>query len=167
MRIYTRATVQIRAPLLAALLVAANGCGSAPTAPAAGPSVAAPAAASLTGTWTGTGTDAQGPETFKWIVTQAGDQITGSAVLEPADPNDGSCGSCHKQKHGTLKGTLSAGTLTLTLDFPEGGADITPLCGLTMHATTSDIAAGRIAASYTGTTTCEGPITDGKLTVTR
>ena len=36
-----------------------------------------------------------------------------------------------------------------------------------MHATTSDIAAGRIAASYTGTTTCEGPITDGKLTVTR
>jgi hypothetical protein len=29
------------------------------------------------------------------------------------------------------------------------------------------IAAGRITANYTGTTTCEGPITDGKLTVMR
>ena len=29
------------------------------------------------------------------------------------------------------------------------------------------VAAGRITASYTGTTTCEGPITDGRLTVTR
>jgi hypothetical protein len=36
-----------------------------------------------------------------------------------------------------------------------------------MHAVTSDIAAGRIAAAYTGTTTCEGAITDGTLTVTR
>ena len=61
----------------------------------------------------------------------------------------------------------SAGALTLTLDFPTGGGDITPLCGITMHAVTSDIAAGRIAAAYTGTTTCEGAITDGTLTVTR
>jgi hypothetical protein len=36
-----------------------------------------------------------------------------------------------------------------------------------MHVTTSDMAAGRIAATYTGTTTCEGPIADGTLTVTR
>ena len=74
---------------------------------------------------------------------------------------------CHKQKTGTVAGTLSAGALTLTLDFPTGGGDITPLCGITMHAVTSDIAAGRIAAAYTGTTTCEGAITDGTLTVTR
>jgi len=84
-----------------------------------------------------------------------------------ADRNDGSCGSCHKQKTGTLAGTLSNGALTLTLDFPEGGTDITPLCGITMHVATSDMSAGRIAATYTGTTTCEGPISDGRLTVTR
>jgi hypothetical protein len=36
-----------------------------------------------------------------------------------------------------------------------------------MHATTRDIAAGRIAAAYTGTTTCEGPIADGTLVVSR
>lgn len=160
------------APLIvAALLLPLAGCGSSPAAPAATTtapvSSAPPSTTNLTGTWTGTGTDAQGPETFTWTVTQVGDRITGSVVLDSANPTDGSCGSCHKQKHGTLDGTLSNGALALTLDFPEGGTDITPLCGITMHAATSDIASGRIAASYTGTTTCEGPITDGKLTVTR
>jgi hypothetical protein len=160
------------APLIvAALLLPLAGCGSSPAAPAATAtapvSSTPPSAANLTGTWTGTGTDAQGPETFQWTVTQVGDRITGSVVLDSANPTDGSCGSCHKQKHGTLDGTLSNGALALTLDFPQGGSDITPLCGITMHATTSDVASGRIAASYTGTTTCEGAITDGKLTVTR
>ncbi|MCU1385342.1 MAG: hypothetical protein JWL71_4039 [Acidobacteria bacterium] len=158
------------APLLvAALFLPLAGCGSSPAVPTATApaSAAAPSIANLTGTWTGTGTDAQGPEMFTWTLTQVGDRLTGSAVLDPADPNDGSCGSCHKQKHGTMTGTVANGALTLTLDFPDGGADITPLCGITMHAATSDIASSRITASYTGTTTCEGPITDGKFTVTR
>ena len=153
--------------LVAALLVTATGCGSSPAAPITTPTTTTPSAANLTGTWIGTGKDAQGPETFKWTVTQTGDRITGQVVLDPVDPNDGSCGSCHKRKHGTLAGTLSNGALTLTLDFPAGGADITPLCGITMNASTSDIATGRIAATYTGTTTCEGPITDGTFAVTR
>jgi hypothetical protein len=102
-----------------------------------------------------------------WSLTQTGDRISGAAVLDSANRNDGSCGSCHKQKIGTLAGTLSGGALTLTLDFPAGGDDITPLCGITMHASSSDITAGRIAATYTGTTTCEGTITDGTLTVSR
>jgi len=157
--------------LAVALLLSLAACGSSPTAPVvAAPVVitpAVPSAANLTGTWTGTGTDAQGAETFKWTVIQDGDRLTGSAVLDSANPTDGSCGSCHKQKQGTLTGTLSNGALELTLDFPEGGSDITPLCGITMHATSTDIAAGRITASYTGTTTCEGSITDGTLTVAR
>lgn len=156
---------------VATLLLPLAGCGSSPAVPSTPPATAAaptaPAATNLTGTWTGTGTDAQGAETFVWTVTQNGDRLAGTAVLDSANRNDGSCGSCHKQKSGTLTGTLSAGALTVTLEFPEGGADITPLCGITMHATTADVAAGRINASYTGTTTCEGPITDGRLTVTR
>lgn len=161
--------MRIVAPLIAAALcLPPAGCGSSPALPTATPvSTAAASAANLTGTWSGTGTDAQGPETFTWTMTQTGDRLTGTAVMDSATPLDGSCGSCHKQKSGTIAGTLSNGALTLTLDFPEGGADITPLCGITMHASTADVAAGRIAASYTGTTTCEGPITDGKLTVTR
>ena len=156
--------------MTAALLIPLNGCGSPASGPAAPTSTTPPpasSAANLTGTWTGTGTDAQGAETFRWNVTQTGDRLSGSAVLDSADRNDGSCGSCHKQKTGTLAGTLSNGALTLTLDFPEGGTDITPLCGITMHVATSDMSAGRIAATYTGTTTCEGPISDGRLTVTR
>ena len=154
----------------AALLTSLAGCGSpasAPSTPTGATPPPASSAANLTGTWTGTGTDAQGAETFRWNVTQTGDRLSGSAVLDSADRNDGSCGSCHKQKTGTLAGTLSNGALTLTLDFPEGGTDITPLCGITMHVTTSDMAAGRIAATYTGTTTCEGAITDGTLIVKR
>jgi hypothetical protein len=154
------------------LLLPLACCGSSASAPAS-PTTASPApgpgssAANLTGTWTGTGGDAQGAETFIWSITQTGDRISGAAVLDSANRNDGSCGSCHKQKTGTLAGTLSGGALTLTLDFPAGGDDITPLCGITMHASSSDITAGRIAAAYTGTTTCEGAITDGTLTVSR
>ena len=147
------------APLIvAALVVTAIACGSSPTAPST---------LNLTGTWIGVGRDAQGAETFRWVVTQTGDRISGQAILDPVDPRDGSCGSCHKRTNGTLSGTLSGGALTLALDFPAGGADITSLCGITMRASTTDVATGRIAASYTGTTTCEGLITDGTLTVTR
>ena len=165
--------MRISIPLLAAAIFSTGACGSSTSSPAA-PTVSTTTttipgltSTNLTGTWKGTGTDAQGAETFSWTVTQNGDRLSGAAVLNSANPDDGSCGSCHKQKTGTLSGTLSNGALTLTLDFPAGGSDITPLCGITMHATTSDVAAGRIAAAYTGTTTCEGPITDGTLTVTR
>jgi hypothetical protein len=155
-------------PIVAAPLLTATGCGPSPAAPnPITPTTTTPSAANLSGTWTGTGKDAQGPETFRWTVTQTGDRISGAVVLEPTDPADGSCGSCHKQKTGTLSGTISGAALTLTLDFPAGGKDVTPLCGITMTATATDVAAGRIAAAYTGTTTCEGPITDGTLTVVR
>lgn len=165
--------MRISIPLLAAAIFSTGACGSSTSSPAA-PTVSTTTttipgltSTNLTGTWKGTGTDAQGAETFSWTVTQNGDRLSGAVVLNSANPDDGSCGSCHKQKTGTLAGTLSNGALTLTLDFPAGGSDITPLCGITMHATTSDVAAGRIAAAYTGTTTCEGPIADGTLTVTR
>ena len=160
--------MKIRAPLVAAaLLCSVAACGSATMPASPTPAPAASSTANLAGTWTGTGNDAQGAETFRWTITQTGDRISGSAVLDSANRDDGSCGSCHKQKTGTVAGTLSGGALTLTLDFPAGGGDITPLCGITMHAVTSDIASGRIAAAYTGSTTCEGAITDGTLTVTR
>ena len=167
--------VKVLAPLIAAaLLTTLAGCGSSTSIPSA-PTTATtttttiPAFSStnLAGTWTGTGNDAQGAETFVWTVTQIGDRLSGRVVLDSANRTDGSCGSCHKQKTGTLAGSLSNGALSLTLDFPSGGSDITPLCGLTMNATTSDVAAGRVAAAYTGTTTCEGPITDGTLVVMR
>ena len=159
--------MKIVVPLTVAVLcIPLAGCGSPAAAPTS-PNTTTLPATNLAGTWSGTGTDAQGAETFVWTVTQTGDRLTGTAVLDSANRTDGSCGSCHKQKTGTLNGTLSSGALSLTLDFPEGGTDVTPLCGITMHASTTDVASGRITAKYTGTTTCEGPISDGTLTVTR
>ena len=144
------------------LLISIMACGA--TAPAT-PSLSA--SSSLAGTWTGTGTDPQGAETFQWSVVQSGDSISGTAVMNSANPTDGSCGSCHKQKNGTLSGTMSNGALTLTLSFPAGGTDITPLCGLTMNTSATNVADSQISATYTGTTTCEGPISDGTFVMHR
>ena len=163
-------SVKILAPLFIAALLTTLGCGSSASAPAAPTTTTTTPAlsfANLTGTWTGTGNDAQGAETFSWTATQIGDRLSGSVVMDSVNRTDGSCGSCHKQKTGTLAGTLLNGALLLTLDFPAGGSDITPLCGITMNAKTSDIVAGKIAATYTGSTTCEGPISDGTLVVMR
>jgi hypothetical protein len=151
-------------------LLPALGCGSspAPTSPSSAPlALMTLSGTNLSGTWNGSGTDAQGPETFTWSLTQTGQAISGTSILEPADATDGTCGSCHKQKVGTVSGAITGTTLTLTLAFPAGGADLTPLCGITMTATTSDATQDRIAAAYTGTTTCEGPITDGTLVMVR
>jgi hypothetical protein len=151
-------------------LLPALGCGSspAPTSPSsAPPALMTLSGTNLSGAWNGSGTDAQGPETFTWSLTQTGQAISGTSILEPADPADGTCGSCHKQKVGTVSGAITGTTLTLTLAFPAGGADLTPLCGITMTATTSDVTRDRIAAAYTGTTTCEGPIRDGSLVMVR
>ncbi len=162
-RVYTPLLVKTPALLAAtAIVIALAACSR--TSPAA-PS--GPAAIDLNGVWTGSGTDAQGPMTFKWTLAQNGGAISGQATMDPADPNDGSCGSCHKQKAGTVAGTIAGGALTLTLDFPEGGAYLTPLCGLKLMATSTDFAARRIAATYTGTTTCEGPIANGTLNMAR
>lgn len=135
------------------ILWSVSGCGASPTAPAAAPvATPVPSASSLnlTGTWNGSGSDAQGPETFTRTLTQTGNGVSGTAILRPANASDGTCGSCHKQKSGTLTGTMSGAVLTLTLAFPEGGSDLTPLCGITMTATTSDVTPSRIAAATQG-----------------
>jgi hypothetical protein len=158
--------VKALASLLAVgLLVVLSACAS-PRAP----SVTAPTGdppSDLRGGWTGSGTDPQGPVVFRWSLTQTGTTLNGVVMMDPVDPSDGSCGSCHKQKAGTVSGTINGTALTLTLDFPEGGADVTPLCGLRLTATANDVTPRRIAASYTGTTTCEGPIAGGALVMTR
>jgi len=90
--------MKILVPLTVAVLcIPLAGCGSpaaAPTAPnGTTTTTTTPAATNLAGTWSGTGTDAQGAETFVWTVTQTGDRLTGTAVLDSANRTDGSCGS--------------------------------------------------------------------------
>src|SRR5436309_14533500 len=101
------AGVIVKTLFIAALLIAtATGCVSSPASPGA-PTSPAGSSLNLSGTWIGTGTDAQGPETFRWTLTQTGSNLTGSASLDPADATDGTCAPRHKQQSRTITAPLA------------------------------------------------------------
>ena len=118
------------------------------------------------GTWSGTGSDSFSPELVRLVVNQGDQSITGTAELNAVDPNDGSCGSCHKVRRGTLIGAIAGSTVTVTLRFPPGGNVPTPVCDTTFTARAT-VAGNRLTGTYTGTDTCEGTYTDGVLDLTR
>jgi len=80
---------------------------------------------------------------------------------------DGSCGSCHKDKKGTVAGTLSGTTLKLTLTFPAGGDVVTPMCAISFEAEAAGVTGARISATYHGTDSCEDPFTGGTFEMAR
>ena len=118
------------------------------------------------GTWSGTGSDSFSPELVRLVVNQGDQSVTGTAELNAVDPNDGSCGSCHKVKRGTLSGSVSGNSVTLQLRFPPGGNVPTPICDTSLLATAT-VASGRLTGTYTGTDSCEGTYTNGVLELTR
>jgi hypothetical protein len=142
----------------AAISLLSSGCGS---------STSAPAPLNLSGQWAGSGSDSQGAETFTWVVTQTGTMVSGAVVSLAADPKDGSCASCHKNKLGVLSGTLNSGVLALTMSFPTGGDVPTPICSVTMNVTTGNVSGSQIVANYSGGDSCEGPFVDGAFTMAK
>ena len=155
------------APLLAGtLFFTAIGCGSSPTAPQQPPSSTPPESLNLAGTWNGTGSDPHGPETLTWALTQVGSAVSGPVQMAPRFL-DGSCGSCHKDKKGTVAGTLSGTTLKLTLTFPAGGDVVTPMCAISFEAEAAGVTGARISATYHGTDSCEDPFTGGTFEMAR
>jgi hypothetical protein len=103
-----------------------------------------------------------------WRLAQSGAALSGTADLAPLNAADGSCGSCHKYKTGTISGSLSGAALTLRLVFPAGGDGVpTPMCTITFDAAASGVDGSRISATYTGDDSCEGPITGGTFVMTR
>jgi len=156
------------APLLAVTLLAtAIGCGSSPTAPQQqSPASTPPESLSLAGAWSGTGSDPHGPETLTWTLTQVGSTVSGPVQMAPRF-QDGSCASCHKDKKGTVAGTLSGTTLKLTLTFPAGGDVVTPLCAISFEAEARGVTGGRISATYQGADSCEDPFTGGTFEMAR
>ncbi len=159
---------------LGAAAMCLAGCGSAsgPVAPspmpAAAPTPAPPPIATPTGSgsavgiWSGTGSDSFSPELVTLAISQSGSDLSGSAEIKPVNPNDGTCGSCHKVKTGTLTGTVSGNALTMKMTFPPGGNVPTPICA-TEFTATGLVAAGRLTGTYTGTDTCEGIYANGVL----
>lgn len=130
-------------------------------------SPAEPAGLDLSGTWSGNGSDSQGAETFTWVVAQTGPNISGAVRTLPADPTDGSCASCHKNKFGTILGTLANGNLAVTMTFPTGGDVPTPICSVTMNAVATVVTSRQIVANYSGGDSCEGPFVDGAFTIVK
>jgi hypothetical protein len=122
----------------------------------------------LSGTWSGSGADAQGTEQLAWTLTQTGNTLSGTADLRPADASDGSCASCHKFKSGTFTGTLSGNTVAMKIVFPSGGDGVpTPMCSVNFDLTANGASADQLTATYSGGDSCEGAVSDGTLTMAR
>jgi len=160
---------------LAVWLAACGGMSSPPTpvAPTSLPQTPlAPAPVvpgtgnSLTGTWTGTGSDSFSPELVTLLITQSDAAISGTAEINAVAPGDGTCGSCHKVKRGTVTGTIAGGSVTISMRFPAGGDVPAPICDAEFNATAT-LVDGRIAGTYTGSDTCEGTYSNGVLDLTR
>jgi len=139
-----------------------SGCQSSLSTPAA------PGATTIdvSGRWSGTGSDSFSPELVTWVLSQAGNAVSGTAELKAVNPSDGTCGSCHKVKTGTLTGTVSGSTLTVSMKFPAGGDVPAPICVAELSAT-ANVADRRMTATYTGTDTCEGVYSNGTMELTR
>jgi hypothetical protein len=123
-------------------------------------------ASTLAGRWTGTGADSFSGERVTWVLAQSGTSVSGTAELNALDPSDGTCGSCHKVKMGTLSGTLSGNTLSVSMSFPAGGDVPAPICVANLTATAT-VADPRITVAYTGTDSCEGVYSNGTIDLTR
>lgn len=167
--------------LLGALTAWLVACGSMPPALTTAPSPAAPAPAppspapappsvpvsvAVSGTWTGRGADSFSPELVTWVIEQSGSALSGTAEINAVDPADGTCGSCHKVKRGTLTGTLSGNTVSISMKFPAGGDVPTPICAADFSAI-GTVVDRRITATYTGTDTCEGVYSNGVMDLAR
>ena len=112
------------------------------------------------------GSDSFSPELVTWVITQSGSTLSGTAEINAVDPADGTCGSCHKVKKGTLTGTVTGSTVAIAMKFPAGGDVPAPICDADLSAT-GTLADRRITATYTGTDTCEGTYSNGTIELTR
>jgi hypothetical protein len=123
---------------------------------------------SLTGNWSGTATDSQGGTNVTWQLTQTGTTVSGTVRTMALNPDDGSCSSCHRNKSGSVSGTLNGNALTLTLFFAAGAnGDPTPACSATLNLSAPATSASRVVAAYSGADTCEGQFANGTMTMAK
>ena len=121
----------------------------------------------LTGTWTGSGSDGLGSESFTWILSQTGSALSGSASMRPPSLTDGSCGSCHKVKDGSISGSIVGSSVTLRMAFALGGSQPTPTCLVTLDVSASGVTSTSLSSSYNGSDSCEPAVALGSITMTR
>lgn len=134
----------------------------------------APVPVSMVGAWSGTGVDSNantglnGTTIVTWTLAQTDASVSGTVNTRSVDPVGTTCVSCHRNKTGTLSGTVAGTAMTFTISFPPGIAgDPTPLCTATIAGTVSGITQSSFTALYSGDDSCEGPLLDGTLTMAR
>jgi hypothetical protein len=140
---------------------------AAPSPVASTPSTPTASSLNLTGTWTGSGSDGLGPETFTWVLTQTGSALSGSVSMRPLSLTDGSCTSCHKVKDGSISGSVSGTAVTLKMSFDLGGSQPTPTCLVIMDVSASGVTSSSLSSSYNGSDSCEPAVALGSITMTR
>jgi hypothetical protein len=156
--------------VIAAAMVASRCGGPAMPAAPSSPAPVAPTAASqdLSGAWAGNANDSQGPTSVTWVLTQSGANVSGTVRTNALNPDDGSCSSCHRNKSGSVTGTLNGSSLTLTMFFAAGGdGDPTPACSATLTVSSTSVSTTQVASTYSGSDTCEGAFTNGTMMMKR
>ena len=133
-------------------LVAA--CDSAPTSP-----TSVTSSVDLTGVFSGTGYDSFDESAYEmtWELSQSGRQVTGSLRLDFLGLVSAT---------GTVSGTLNGDMLDYQMRSPIGAISNAPTCASTATGTAS-VSSGVIDGTYSGTNTCYGDYTDGRITLDR
>ena len=99
-----------------------------------------------------------GTERVTWTLTQSGANVSGPVIV--AD-------SGFPVVNGSLTGTVSGSTLTYSINIPAGGIAISPTCTGHIDGTMNIPTAREMAGKFTGTSTCEAPISGGDLALTK
>jgi hypothetical protein len=127
----------------------------------AGSSVAGPGGAplDLTGSFvSSTLTDSNGFTSMRWVLTQTGDQITGTMTIS----GNAQTGT------GTVSGTLTGRTLTFSASVPAGGFSTgLPSCAAVLSGTAQNVTNTTITGTYTGTNSCLATPISGTVTLQR
>jgi hypothetical protein len=110
----------------------------------------------VSGTWSGSATDAIGQFQMILTLTQTGINVTGTmrgtnAVGAPIYNN------------GTVSGQATANTFVFTINVPRGGIVDAPDCSASFAATTTDLLSTSMAGNYTGGDTCGNTFVGGRF----
>jgi hypothetical protein len=113
----------------------------------------------IAGQWRGIASDSSGPGTFTIQLTQSGPNLSGTLTMTVTGTSI--------TGRGTLTGTLTGSTLRFTIAIPAGGFDA-PYTSCSVSVSGDGRAtATSITASYGGTNSCSGAITDGDINLSR
>ena len=151
--------------VISATALATLAISLAPTPAAQGQAV------DLTGAWYGVGQDlvhgVPDGMTVSWTLTQTGSTVSGTVKTTGLNGIDGSCSGCHREKAGTISGTVSGTTFTLAMAFPFDASAPSPACTATYNGTAQNIATGAFTTTYSGNDICESIIANGSVNIAR